>query len=190
MARTPAISLQGRDGINQCEGVLRVVTIGPGKLNDQRNSAPVANQMTLAAQLRPLSCIRTCLRPPKNCPHGTAVHNCSRPIFLTVAGQPIQQREEDQLPDACLLPVAQPSPATRPRTTVHLLRQHPPRNPASQNEQNALEASAIGEAWSSTLGFGRWSWKKRFDQIPQSVRKKRRGHGKSVRVTTMFSSSV
>jgi hypothetical protein len=84
------------------------------------------------------------------------------------------------MPASCL--VAQPPPAAHARTTVHLLWQHAPRDPASQNEQDALEASAIRQAWSSALRFWCWGRKKRFDQIPQGVGKKRRGHESSVRV--------
>jgi hypothetical protein len=40
-------------------------TIGSGQLNSERNPATVANQMTLAAQLGPVSRIRPRLRPPK-----------------------------------------------------------------------------------------------------------------------------
>jgi ribosomal protein L34E len=39
--------------------------IGPGELNGERNSAPVADQMTLAARLSPVGRIGTRLRPPK-----------------------------------------------------------------------------------------------------------------------------
>ena len=65
MARSSSLSLQGWDGINQCECLLRVVAIGPSELDGQRNSASVANQMTLAAQLGPVGGIGTCLKPPK-----------------------------------------------------------------------------------------------------------------------------
>ena len=57
--------LQAWDGVNQCEGSLRIVTIGSGQLNGERNPATVAYQMTLAAQLGPVSRIRPRLRPPK-----------------------------------------------------------------------------------------------------------------------------
>jgi hypothetical protein len=60
-----SFSLQERDGINKCERLLRIVAIGPGELNGQRNSAPVANQMTLAAELSPIGGIRTGALPPK-----------------------------------------------------------------------------------------------------------------------------
>ena len=65
MARSSPLSLQSWDGINQCEGLQRVVTIGTGELNGQRDSPSVANQMTLAAELRSVSRIRSCLSPPK-----------------------------------------------------------------------------------------------------------------------------
>ena len=65
MAWTSSLSLQGWDGVNECESLLRVVTIGPGELDGQRNSVSVADQMTFAAQLGPVSGIRSCLTPPK-----------------------------------------------------------------------------------------------------------------------------
>jgi hypothetical protein len=65
MARPSPLALQGWDGINECECLLRVVTIGPSELNRQRNSPSVANQMTIAAQLRSVGRIRACLGPPK-----------------------------------------------------------------------------------------------------------------------------
>src|SRR5258708_12369769 len=59
------LSLQAWDGINQCERLLRVVTIGSGQLNGERNSPCVADQMTFAAQLGPVSRVRSRLPPPK-----------------------------------------------------------------------------------------------------------------------------
>ena len=60
-----SLSLQAWDGINQCERLLRIVTIGPGQLNGERNSPCVADYMTFAAQLGPVSRARSCLPPPK-----------------------------------------------------------------------------------------------------------------------------
>jgi len=59
------LSLQAWDGINQCERLLRIVTIGSGQLNSERNPAAVADQMTFAAQLGPVGGIRSRLQPPK-----------------------------------------------------------------------------------------------------------------------------
>ena len=60
-----SLSLQAWDGVNKCEGLLRVVTIGSGQLNGERDSATVADQMTFAAQLGPVGWIRSRLQPPK-----------------------------------------------------------------------------------------------------------------------------
>jgi hypothetical protein len=46
------LALQGWNGINQCEGLLRIVTIGTRELDGERNTTTIANQMTLAAELR------------------------------------------------------------------------------------------------------------------------------------------
>jgi hypothetical protein len=59
------LSLQAWDGVNQCERLLRIVTIGSGQLNSERNPATVADQMTFAAQLGPVGWIRSRLQPPK-----------------------------------------------------------------------------------------------------------------------------
>jgi hypothetical protein len=69
MARSSSLALQGWDGINQCEGLLRVVAIGPGELNGQWNSAFVTDQMTLAAELRSVGRIRSRFEAPKNRSH-------------------------------------------------------------------------------------------------------------------------
>jgi hypothetical protein len=46
------------------------------------------------------------------------------PINLPVFRQPIQQREVNQLPDACLPSVTEPPPAGHARTAAQLLSQH------------------------------------------------------------------
>jgi hypothetical protein len=65
MARSPSLALQGWNGINQCKGLLRIITIGPRELDGERNTTTVANQMTLAAELGPIGGIGTRLLPPK-----------------------------------------------------------------------------------------------------------------------------
>ena len=43
MPRAPSPSLQGRDGINQDECLLRIVTVGAGELDDQWHTLAVAD---------------------------------------------------------------------------------------------------------------------------------------------------
>jgi hypothetical protein len=63
--RTTSFSLESWDGVNQRECLLRIITIGPGELDGQRNSVSVANHMTLAAELGPIGRITARLLPPK-----------------------------------------------------------------------------------------------------------------------------
>jgi hypothetical protein len=83
MARPSSLSLQRWDGINQREGLLRVVTVRSRQLDGKGNSTPVTNQMALAAQLRPVRGIRSGLRPPKTArtelPSTTALDQSIRP---------------------------------------------------------------------------------------------------------------
>ena len=65
MARSPSLALQGWNGINQCEGLLRIVTIRARERDGERNTTTVTNQMTLAAKLGPIGGIGTCLLPQK-----------------------------------------------------------------------------------------------------------------------------
>lgn len=58
-------SLQGWNRINEGECLLRVVAIGSGELDRERNTTAVANQVTFAAQLSSVGRIRSCLGPPK-----------------------------------------------------------------------------------------------------------------------------
>jgi hypothetical protein len=86
----PALSLQAWDGINQCERLLRVVTIGSGQLNGERNSPCVADQMTFAAQLGPVSRVRSGLPPQKlprsNCrPRRPATNQSPRNVTASPA---------------------------------------------------------------------------------------------------------
>ena len=59
------LSLQGWDGVNEREGLLRVVAVGSSELNGLRNPSFVADQMTFAAQLGPVGGIRPRLQPLK-----------------------------------------------------------------------------------------------------------------------------
>lgn len=65
MPRTASFSLQARDGINKCERLQRVVPIGRGELDGQRDSPAVANQVALAAELGPVRRLGAGQLPPK-----------------------------------------------------------------------------------------------------------------------------
>ena len=142
----------------------------------QRHAPPVADQMTLAPALGPISGIWTGLLATVDRADGTTVHDRPRPINLVGAREPVQQRKMHQIPNARPLPIAQAPPARHPRPAPEFLREHLPGNPAAKDEDDARQARAIRNAWSATL----WpSWKNRqegFDKIPQPIWKQCRGH--------------
>ena len=119
MPWTSPLSLQAWDGINQCERLLRVVTIGSGQLNSERNPATVADQMTFAAQLGPGRLDSVPSAAPKNCPDRTAVHDGPR---QSISPQRASQSSKEkwiscQMPASCqsrkrrqqVMPEPQPS---------------------------------------------------------------------------------
>ena len=57
----------------------------------------------------------------------------------------------DQLQDPCLLPITQAAPASHARATPQFLRQHFPRNAASQHKKNAHETRTVCETWPAAL---------------------------------------
>ena len=144
--------LQRWNGINKCKGLLRVVTICAGELNGQRNAATIADQMTLAAELRPIGRIRTSLLPPKTALIELPSTMARDQSILSTASEPIQNYKMDQLPDSCFLPVAQATPASHARAAAQFLRQHLPRNTAAQHEHDASETRSICQTRSPTLG--------------------------------------
>ena len=119
MARTSMLSLQRWDCLNECECLLRIVTVGSGELDGQWNSAPVANQMTLAPEFSSVGRIRACLSPPKTArtelPSTTALDQSIRPQRASQSSRTKWMRS--QIPSSCqsrslrqhVMPEPQPS---------------------------------------------------------------------------------
>ena len=121
----------------------RVVTIGPGELNRQWNSAPVANQMTLAAEFGSVGRIGTRLLPPKTarmelpsmtardqsiCPHRASQSSKTKWISC-------------QMPASCQSRSLRQQVIPEPQfISCGSIRQG---IPASQYEQNTLETSSV-----------------------------------------------
>ena len=156
-----------------------VVPIRAGQTNGERHASPVANQMAHAPALGAIGRVRTGLITAMHRADGTTVHDRSRPINLIVSSEPIQQREVNEIPHARSLPIAQAAPARHPRAAAEFRWKHLPGNAAAKDKQNADETRAIRDARPSALRLTSWSWKERFDKIPQRIGKQRRGHTRS-----------
>ena len=113
-------ALEWRNRIHQRQCLLRVVSVGAGQANREGHAPPVADQMTLAPALGPISGIWAGLVTAADRADGTTVHDRTRPINLVGAREPVQQCKVHQIPNARPLPIAQAPPAChpRPRTRV------------------------------------------------------------------------
>lgn len=146
-----ASALQRRNRIDQGQGFLRVISISAGQADCERDTLRITDQMPFASALGAIRGIRTYLRAATHRPHRATVNDGTRPINFAVARQPAQKREVHQIPDAFLLPIAQASPTGHPRSAAQFLRQHLPRNPAAQHEEDARETCAIRDSRPSTV---------------------------------------
>jgi hypothetical protein len=154
---SPSFALQRRDRIDQRQGFLRIVPVGSGQADGKWHARPVADQMTLASALGPVSGIRPGLASTTHCPHRAAIDNGSRPIDLVVTREPIEQREVHQVtvPVACqsrrrrqhVIPDLQPS--SRGNICQGM--------PLRRTKQNTSETRAIRDAWPSTLRSRWWT---------------------------------
>jgi hypothetical protein len=99
------------------------------------------------------------------------VDNRSGQIELAATSQFREQDGVEPFPHAGPLPAGQPPPARDTRTAAHLAREHPPRDPAAQHEQDARKDRPIRDRLSSgvppipSATFGK-QW---FDPTPEVV---------------------
>src|SRR4029450_12387357 len=77
--RPSPLALEGKNRIQQRHCLLRALSVSPGQANCQRHAPPVADQMTLAPALGPISRIWTGLVTAVDRADGTTVHAGPRP---------------------------------------------------------------------------------------------------------------
>ncbi len=73
------------------------------------------------------------------------------------------------LPHAGSLPVAQAAPAGDGAAAAEFLRQQAPWAAGAQDENDAAECGAVGNAGAASLGLGRLFRKQRFDGFPKVI---------------------
>jgi len=82
----------------------------------------------------------------------------------------------EPVPDASLLPLAQPTPAGDPAAAAEFLGQILPGQSSLEHEENAGECRAIWDAGTASFGFGKFRWEQRCDDFPERVADQRFGH--------------
>ena len=162
-ARSASFALQWGNRIDQGQGFLRVVPVSSGQAHGERDALSITDQMPFASTLGAVGRIGTRLRAAMHRAHRATIDHRPRPIDLILPSQPIEQRKVDQIPNTGLLPIAQASPTGHSRAAAQFLRQHLPRNPASQHEKDAGETHAIRDARPSTFWSRRLNRQERLD---------------------------
>ena len=111
------------------------------------------------------------LAPPKR-PHVRAVDRRSRPVDPLRLVELREQQLVQLLPDAGLLPLAQPAPAGHPRAAAHLLRQVLPRgSPSAARTRSRSAPSGPRSASDREPMPPRHLRDQRLKQLPQLVRR-------------------
>lgn len=82
----------------------------------------------------------------------------------------------EAVPDASVLPLAQPTPAGHAAAAAEVLRQILPRESSLEHEEDAGEGRAIGDAGTTPFGFGKFRWQQRCDDFPERVADQRFSH--------------
>jgi hypothetical protein len=73
---TTALSLQGWDGVDKGERLLRVISVCSCGLDCEWDTLTVADQMTFAAEFGATVGLEPVFCPPKTAGTRTAIHNC------------------------------------------------------------------------------------------------------------------
>ncbi|CAA2160588.1 hypothetical protein MBRA_05744 [Methylobacterium brachiatum] len=107
-----------------------------------------------------------------------AVQASPAPADLTRRVQALQQHVMQAAPNARRLPIPQPPPATHAGAAAHLGRQHFPRQPRAQHEQDARECGPVLNWTTPALRTRPRRRKERSDLIPEIIGEKRSDHAK------------
>jgi hypothetical protein len=82
----------------------------------------------------------------------------------------------EAVPDASLLPLAQPAPTGDTTAAAEFLRQVLPGKSSLEHEEDTSECRAIRDARTSSFGFGKFRWQQRRNHLPERVADQRFGH--------------
>jgi hypothetical protein len=135
-----------------------------------------------AVTLGSVGWIRSCLATPKTARIELPSTMARDGINPSLARQPVQQGEVDQLPDFCLLPVAQPPaghPVPRPSSRGSIC----PGIPLRSTNRIPVRQARSGQR-ALPLGSTRSGRPQRLNQIPQSIGKQSSAQGLSMLTLT------
>jgi len=135
--RPPARLAHRRHGIERLVQHGAVVDVGSGEQDRERDTLPVDYEVPLAARLAAVGWVRPGCSAAGLGGQARRIQRAPAPVDQAGSPEAVEQRVVERLPDARLLPVAQPPPAGHAGAAAHLLRQHLPRDAALEHEEDA-----------------------------------------------------
>jgi hypothetical protein len=100
------------------------------------------------------------------------------PIDEPLGAEEAEKLLPQLLPDAGLGPLFEPPPTGHAATATHLDRKLLPRRASTQDEEDAKQALAVGNARPAALGIRHVLGEERLDEVPQFIRQQRLGHAR------------
>ena len=147
--RLPSWADDRRDGVDEREQLRRVVGVGRREADGQRDAVAIHHQVVLGARLAAVDRVRPVCSPPF-WPGRSGIHAGPGPVDGRFIAQPVEQRLVQPLPDAGLLPVAQPPPAGRAAAAAQLLGEQPPGQPV-RSTRRCRQGGTVGDAGAAAL---------------------------------------
>ena len=135
--------------IVQFEGIMH---LSARYARHQRQSALIDEQMVFASDLAAVGGIGAGMLSAEGAWHAGRVDTGAFPLNLIELPQVVQHGLVDALPDTCLLPCVQTSPAAHAAATAQFTGQIFPRQACLEDEQNTSQGGAVVNARASTLG--------------------------------------
>src|SRR3954471_13358154 len=153
-----------------------VVDVGGREQDRQGDALPVHDEVPLAARLAAVGRVRPGRGPAGLGGQARRVERAPAPVDQPGLAEPVEQRVVERLPDAGLLPIAEPAPAAHPAAAAHLLREHLPGDAALEDEEDAGQRRAILDRRTAAFRAWRMGRKQGAEEGPEGVGNERCCH--------------
>lgn len=167
--RMAGLPTDGRNTVEQRKKLSHVMSVCSRQCITQRNAIGIRQDMMFAAGFTAIRGIWARFLASSHGSYRRTIDGRSRPVDHISRSQAIEQFVVQVVPDTCLLPFPQSSPARHSTSTTHLQREHFPRNATFQNEQNSSEGFTIINSRSSTLRTRHMFRDQRLHHRPQLI---------------------
>lgn len=141
-ARSPSLSFEASDFVEQREQLRNFVTVRLGKNDGQRDAVGIGKHMVLASQFAPIRGIWAGFCASARSTYRGAIDQGAILVDLVGCLKFGQQTFEDILPDTSFVPMAKMAPAGLPRGKIAGCRKPAPGNAGAEHEEDPRKDAA------------------------------------------------